>query len=123
MANFDTALCRHDGHQAEDALHLASGAVDHAEKVRVTVGGVVVQPGIERAALGKRPVGQVVPEFWISAWALEGVEQIVAMARRVEFFQVYKAPFKQLSRGRWGAFPVGEGGGHAALLKDLCEIE
>ncbi len=114
---------RDDGHQAEDALHLAGRTVDDAEEVRVGIGRVVVQPRIERGALGKRAVRQVIPQLGVGAGAFEGLPQLIGVARRVEFFQVDKAPFEQLSGGRRDAFPVGEGSRHAALLKDLYEIE
>ena len=123
VADFDSALRRDDGHQAEDALDLARRAVDHAEKVRVAVGGMVVQPGVEGTALGERAVGQIIPQLRVGSWAFKGLPQLVGMARRVELFQVDKTPFKQVRGGRWGAFPVGEGSSHAALLRDLCEIE
>ena len=123
VADFDTALRRDDGHQAEDALNLARRTVDHAEKVRVAVGGVIVQPGVEGTALGERAVGQVIPQLRIGPWAVKGLPQLIGMARRVELFQVDKTPFKQVRGGRRGAFPVGEGSSHAALLRDLCEIE
>ncbi|MNT99720.1 hypothetical protein D3C72_2426460 [compost metagenome] len=69
---------------------------------------MVVQPVVEGAALREGPVRQVVPQFRVGTGALQGVEQVVAVARRVESFQADEAPFDQLDgRGR-DAFPVGE---------------
>ncbi|MCY1435842.1 hypothetical protein D9M71_519500 [compost metagenome] len=108
MADFDAALGRNDGHQAEDALDLAAGAIDHAEEVRVAIGRVVVQPVVEDTALREGAVWQIVPKFRVGARALQGFEQVVAVARRVEFFQADEASFDQLCRGGRDAFPVGE---------------
>ncbi|MNC21136.1 hypothetical protein D3C75_691050 [compost metagenome] len=108
MADFDAALGRDDGHQAENALDLAADAVDHAEEIRIAAGRVVVQPVVEDAALREGAVRQVVPQLRVSARALQGFEQVVAVARRVESFQADVTPFEQLSRGGRDAFPVGE---------------
>ena len=108
MADFDATLGRHDRHQAENALNLACGFIDHAEEVRVAIGRMVVQPIVERAALGEGTVRQVVPEFGVGARALQDFEQTVAVARRVEFFQADETPFDELDRGCRDAFPVRE---------------
>jgi len=75
-----------DGHQAEDALHIAAGAVDHAEEIRLVVLGMVVQPGIERGAVAERAIRQIVPQLGVGAGAFEGLPQTVGVARRVGVF-------------------------------------
>ncbi|BCQ65912.1 hypothetical protein PBOI14_76620 [Pseudomonas sp. Boi14] len=69
---------------------------------------MATEPGIERRALGEGAVRQVVPQHRIGARALQHLEQIVAMARRVEPFQTDEAPIKQGGRGGGNAFPIGE---------------
>ncbi|MNO58610.1 hypothetical protein D3C76_491760 [compost metagenome] len=65
VADLDPAVVRHDRHQAEDALGLATGAVDDGVEKRVAASSVAFQPAVKGGTFGERAVRQVVPQHRI----------------------------------------------------------
>lgn len=90
--------------QAEDALHLTAGAVDHAEKIGSRMGRMIVQPIVRtpRALEADHKAGN--PTAWDRHWTARGFEQAIGVTGRIEFLKADKPTFDGTEPGSRDTF-------------------
>src|SRR5215207_3563264 len=81
VAGLDHAVGRVESHQRQPPLGPAGRLVDDGEEQRVLGGGGLVEPGLERGAVRKRPLGQIAQQ---RVRGRAGSEEVIAVAAGVE---------------------------------------
>src|SRR5829696_82654 len=81
VAGLDHAVGRVEAHQRQPPLGTAGRLVDDGEEQRVLGRRRLVEPGLERGAVRKRPLGQIAQQR-VRGWA--GGEEVVAVAGGID---------------------------------------